>query len=200
MSCTRGCPQRAHKPIEAYSCNLHILDATQDSQQVACMTLEDWCQAQEADPVLSLVIARLWDGMLWKGQSKAMDATKVSQYRWECNHLSLKQGVLYRWPRPRESEETLFQLFLPTAQREVALRGYHNEVGHLGLEHMLNLMHDRFFWPHMADQAKEHIGKCHHALPLKPGSPSPPQKHCGHPCSRAGQPSLPVPGTWERPG
>ena len=42
-------------PIEAYSCDLHVLDAVQDSKQVACMTLEDWHQAQEADPVLSLV-------------------------------------------------------------------------------------------------------------------------------------------------
>ena len=29
-------------PIEAYSCGLHILDVFQDSQQVTCMTLEDW--------------------------------------------------------------------------------------------------------------------------------------------------------------
>ena len=28
-------------PIEAYSCDLHILDAIQDSKQVTCMTLED---------------------------------------------------------------------------------------------------------------------------------------------------------------
>ena len=35
-------------PIEAYSCSLHVLDAVQNSQQVACMTLEDWCQAQQA--------------------------------------------------------------------------------------------------------------------------------------------------------
>ena len=32
-------------PIEAYSCNLHILDTVQDNQQVICMTLEDWGQA-----------------------------------------------------------------------------------------------------------------------------------------------------------
>ena len=51
-------------PIEAYSCNLHILDAVQDSWQVACMTLEDWHQAQQADPTLCLVISRLWDGTL----------------------------------------------------------------------------------------------------------------------------------------
>ena len=39
-------------PIKAYSCDLHILDSVQDSQQVTCMTLEDWCQAQQADPTL----------------------------------------------------------------------------------------------------------------------------------------------------
>ena len=51
-------------PIEAYSCDLHILDTVQDSQQVTCMTLEDWHQTQQADPTLSLVISRLWDGTL----------------------------------------------------------------------------------------------------------------------------------------
>ena len=63
-------------PIEAYSSDLHILDILQDSKQVASMTLKDWHQAQEADPVLSLVITRLRDGMLGKGQSKATDPPK----------------------------------------------------------------------------------------------------------------------------
>ena len=80
----------------------------------------------------------------------------------------LKKGVLFRWARPRELEETLLQLVLPAVQREVALRGYHDKVGHLGLEHMLDLMHDRFFWPCMATQAKEHIGKCYQAAKNSP--------------------------------
>ena len=67
-------------PIEAYSSDLHILDMLQDSNQVASMTLEDWHQAQEVDPVLSLVITRLRDGMLGKSQSKATDPPKVSQF------------------------------------------------------------------------------------------------------------------------
>ena len=45
-------------PIEAYSYDLHILDAVQDSHQVTCMTLKDWHQAQHLDPTLSLVISR----------------------------------------------------------------------------------------------------------------------------------------------
>ena len=63
-------------PIEVYSCNLHILDAIQESKQVACMTLEDWHQAQEADPVLGLVITILRDGTLGKGQSNTTDPPK----------------------------------------------------------------------------------------------------------------------------
>ena len=46
-------------PIKAYSYDLHIMDTVQDSQQVTCMTLEDWHQAQQVDPTLSLVISRL---------------------------------------------------------------------------------------------------------------------------------------------
>ena len=67
-------------PIEAYSCSLHILDVLQDSKQIASMTLEDWHQAQEADPIMSLVITRLREGMLGKSQPKATDAPKVSQF------------------------------------------------------------------------------------------------------------------------
>ena len=59
---------------------MHALDILQDSNQVASMTLKDWCRAQEVDPILSLVITRLRDGMLGKSQSKATDPTKVSQF------------------------------------------------------------------------------------------------------------------------
>ena len=55
--------------------------------------------------------------------------------------------------------------------REVTLKGCHNEVGHLGLECMIDLMHDQFFWPCMAAQAKEHIGKCHPFLTFKAKQP-----------------------------
>ena len=60
-------------PIEAYSSDLHVLDVLQDSNQVASMTLKDWHQAQEVDPILSLAIARLRGGMLGKSQSKPTD-------------------------------------------------------------------------------------------------------------------------------
>ena len=141
------------------------------------MTLDDWQQAQEVDPVLGIIIRRLREGMLDQDWCKKTDSPKLSQYKREQNSLVVQKGILYRQARPRESDETLLQLVLPTAYREVALKGCHNEVGHLGLECMLDLMHDRFFWPCMAVQAKEHIGKSHPCLAFKARQPKAPLKN-----------------------
>ena len=73
-------------PIEAYSCDLYVV---QDSQQVTCMTLEDWHQAQQVDSTLYLVISRLWDGTLGQWQSKLPNPPKCSQFLQELNHLLL---------------------------------------------------------------------------------------------------------------
>ena len=132
------------------------------------MTLKDWHQAQEVDPILSLVITRLRDVMLEKSQSKVTDPAKVSQFEQEWNHLVLKRGILYRQARPRELEETLLQLVLPTAYREVALRGCHDEVGHLGLECMLDLTGSfGLAWLH---RQRSMLGNVAHVLLSKPGN------------------------------
>ena len=83
-------------PIEAYGYDLHILDAVQDSQQVTCVTLEDWHQAQQVHPALCLVISRLQDGTLGQQWSKPTNPPEYGQFLWEHNHLLLKQGILYR--------------------------------------------------------------------------------------------------------
>ena len=83
-------------PIEAYSYDLHVIGAIQDSQQVALMTLDDWQQAQEMYPVLAIIMKRLREGMLEQDQSKKTDSPELRQYRRECNNLVLQKGVLYR--------------------------------------------------------------------------------------------------------
>ena len=69
--------------IEAYSYDLHVMGAIQDSQQVAQMTLDDWWQVQEAHPVLGIIIKRLREGMLEEDWSKKTNSPKLSQYRRE---------------------------------------------------------------------------------------------------------------------
>ena len=83
-------------PIEAYNCDLHVIGAMQDRQQVAEMTLEDWQQAQEVDPVLHIIIKRLREGTLDQYWCKKTDSLKLSQYKREQNSLVLQKGILYR--------------------------------------------------------------------------------------------------------
>ena len=74
-------------------------------------------------------------------------------------------------PDPGNQRIPSFSWYCQTTQRNVALNGCHDQVGHLNLEHMLNLMCDQFFWPCMAAQAKEHIRKCCLCLAFKAKQP-----------------------------
>ena len=69
--------------IEAYSYDLHVVGAIQDSKQVAQMTLDAWQQVQEVDPVLGIIIMRLREGTLEQDWSKKTDSPKLGQYRKE---------------------------------------------------------------------------------------------------------------------
>ena len=73
--------------------------------------------------------------------------------------------------------------------RVTTLNGCHDEVGNLGLEWMLNLMHDHFFWPHMTVQARKHVDQCHPCLTFKAKQPrSLLEKQCSYPSFRTGPP------------
>ena len=130
-------------PIKAYSYDLHILDTVQDSQQVTCMTLEDWHQAQQEDPTLSLAISRLQDGTLgqqwYQPIHPNLDSSCVNTITCCLNRVSCTDE-----PDTGNLRRPSFSWFCPSTQREVVLKGCHNEVGHLGMECMLNLMCDRF--------------------------------------------------------
>ena len=66
-------------PIEAHSCDLHILDLLGDGLQVTCMTTDDWHQAQRADSILSLVIVRMQDRTLGQSLCKPTNPLKLCQ-------------------------------------------------------------------------------------------------------------------------
>ena len=64
---------------------------------------------------------------------------------------------MYRKALQKESREALFQLVLPAVHMVTTLKVYNGEIGHLGLEPMLDLMCECFFWPYKAAQVKKHV-------------------------------------------
>ena len=184
-------------PIEAYSCDLHVLDAIQDSKQVACMTLEDWHQAQEVDPVLSLVITRLRDGMLGKGQSNTTDPPKsVSTSRSIIIYCSTRVSCTDE-PSPENQRRPSFSWFCQLHKGRLLLEDTMMMLVIWAWSTCLTsyvIGSSGLAW---LPRWKSTSGSVAHVLPSKPGSQKTPSKHCGHTSSGAGSPWLSVPGTWE---
>ncbi|KAK7491052.1 hypothetical protein BaRGS_00017748 [Batillaria attramentaria] len=57
--------------------------------------------------------------------------------------LSLQDDVLYRQRHLDNGE--VQQLVLPVVRRTEAMRGVHDQVGHLGFDRAVELLRDRFF-------------------------------------------------------
>ena len=59
------------------------------------------------------------------------------------------------------------QLILPITFRMQALRGCHDDLGHLGIERTLDLLRDQFYWPSMTEDTTRHIRQCERCLQFK---------------------------------
>lgn len=51
-------------------------------------------------------------------------------------------------------------MVLPMKFRNMVLRSLHDECGHLGIERTVELLKDRFYWPHMATEVAQYVKSC----------------------------------------
>ena len=71
----------------------------------------------------------------------------------------MKQGVLYR-RTTQVIKRTRLQLVLPSSFRNKAITGWHDQVGHLGQDMVLELLRDQFYWPGMHTDVVSYINRC----------------------------------------
>ena len=131
----------------------------------AHMTIAHWVQEQRVGPTINQVVTWL--------ESNKLDAVNVGeemelkQYLRQQGKLCLWEGVLYRhsnWARWDCSE---LQLVVLQEYKIEAMFGLHNDIGHLGLKWMLDILQDQFYWPNLDDDATHHIWTCECCLRFK---------------------------------
>lgn len=71
----------------------------------------------------------------------------------EWSQLHMEDGLLYHKTIDRK------QLVLPITYRQTALTHLHNDMGHVGVEKVLSLARERFYWPFMKKEIEEYITK-----------------------------------------
>ena len=51
--------------------------------------------------------------------------------------------------------------------RQQAIKACHDDIGHLGLERSLDHLKDRFYWPEMNEEMRNHSRNCNRCLHFK---------------------------------
>ncbi|KAI3356510.1 hypothetical protein L3Q82_017717, partial [Scortum barcoo] len=123
------------------------LFAVQGQTTLPGMTKECWYKAQREDPSIRKVISLL-DGE-WKPIFKTVSTEKPEV-----------KLLLREWNRLELHRRCFDQLVLPAQYRDRALRGLHDEVGHLGPERVLSLARARFYWPKRKESIDKKCGRC----------------------------------------
>lgn len=123
------------------------------------LNYRDWRLAQRADPVIKQLMEQVISG------DKKLSQEISQEWKKEFGKLVLKRGVLYR--RTEHDGTEMFQLILPPDYREEALKGVHDNVGHLGRDRAITLLRDRFFWPKMGLDLAKRISNCQRCLRRK---------------------------------
>lgn len=111
-------------------------------------------KAQEEDPAVKVAITALnerkWPATLSDPEMVAL--------KHGAGKLLMKDDLLQRVTK--KSNKELFQLVLPTKFREMVLKAMHDDLGHLGIERVTDLLRSRFYWPKMIIVVQNYIKNC----------------------------------------
>ena len=79
----------------------------------------------------------------------------------------MRKGVLYHKTEMSHPYRNTMELVLPEAFRKQALHSCHDDLGHLGIEQMIDLLGDHFYWPGMLADMTKCIRQCERCLKFK---------------------------------
>ena len=135
-------------------------------------------QEQKEDPVLYQVAKHLraphetFRAALYK----VLDKKATAAYVKAKEHLLIKNGLLYQKTRQGQADETVFQSVVLLRHQGTTLDGCHRKAAHQGQRRSIALMQERFWWPGMTRDLRNHIKKCSHCRKYEAASPIVPMK------------------------
>ena len=153
--------------VEILSMTQSVIDSVEDedADSLHHPTWRDWKKKQRRDAIINRVIQiKEANGKITESD-KRQYPTDMKIYSREWEKLFLRRGVLYR-ERVHQGD-IVYQLVLPTSERQNALTGLHENAGHFGQDRTLEMVRERFFWPKMADDVIEKVKNCERCIRRK---------------------------------
>ena len=112
----------------------------------------DTLQAQLDDKSIQRVVEVKKSNSKPDSQQRSLESkeTRLLLYEWDKLNFS-PDGIVMRQCVSKS------QVILPSALRPLVLQELHNNMGNLGIDRVLCLTQDRFYWPHMKQDIKHYV-------------------------------------------
>ena len=155
--------------------------------RLATTNVTDWKQEQKEDPVLYQVAKHLREPRetFKVALYKVLDKKATAAYVKAKEQLLIKNGLLYWKTQQGQADEVVFQFVVPQRHRGATLDGCHREAAHQGQRCSTALMQERFWWPGMTRDLRNHIKKCSRCRKYEAAPPVVPMKPLA--CSGPGE-------------
>ena len=146
--------------------------------RLATTNITNWKQEQKEDPVLYQVAKhmRVPRETFKAALHKVLDKKATAAYVKEKEHLLIKNGLLYQKAWQGQADEMVFQFIVSQRHRSATLDGCHQEAAHQGQRRSIALMQERFWWPGMTHDLRNHIKKCSCCRKYEAAAPVAPMK------------------------
>ena len=173
----RECIQVQSAEDDIYgSCKIEVVTGMVDVfHQVPSTTM---AKHQAKDNQEAPVMEWVWEGKQpIKGTIYQVHSKNTRQLMYQFHRLILKDGVLHRLYIYNDVE--YHQLVLPQRYHKKILQSLHNDLGHQGIDRMLDLLRERVYWPTMTQDASSWVEQCRHCQVAK-GNYNIPKPKFGH--------------------
>ena len=157
----KGCLEQPKFLWQAYACSARVTEDLKNHLAPCKMGVLEWRKAQAVDPAISIIKKLICNNTLSQMRPTSKDNPELRAYLHQRHKLKLRNGVLYRYiDNNQKPNRNSMQLCLPKPYKKETLEGCHDNVGHFGIDRTLDLLRDRFYWPHMMEDAKQYVSSC----------------------------------------
>ena len=125
----------------------------------------DWRKLEANDPVVNQFVRAVTS-------SRKPNITQVRTKEGkillrEFQKLVIRRGVLYRRYQEERDGKPMFQLILPEEFKHQALKGAHDDMGHLGRDKTMSVLRQRMYWPNITKDVDNHLTSCDRCIKRK---------------------------------
>ena len=158
------------KPWQAHhydwSVNASVKEARVCALRTEAMHVTDWEAVQHEDPLLATCLKWMHnqkgidqqgrDGLLKRHMGNQANTEEGKAMFWSQSTFATKKGMLYVSTIPKGESEGLLTFVVPTAHRQTALNGVHQDAGDQGQERNITLAQEHFWWLRMVNDCCMH--------------------------------------------